>query len=44
MGSKIFGSGVLPGKILIVKIIENTEIDAYFMPGYVKWRLASTQC
>ncbi len=25
-----FGSGALPGKMLLVRIIENNKIDAYF--------------
>ena len=28
---KNLGSGALSGKILLVKIVENNEIDAYFM-------------
>ena len=28
-----FGSGVLPGKMLLVRIIENNKIDAYFRSG-----------
>ena len=27
------GSGALCGKMLLVRIIENNEIDAYFRPG-----------
>ena len=29
----IFGSGALPGKILLVRIVENNKIDAYFRVG-----------
>ena len=29
----IFGSGALPGKILLVRIIENDTIDAYYRSG-----------
>ncbi len=28
--------GALPGKMLLVKIIENNKIDAYFRSGSVK--------
>ena len=38
--SKISGSGALPGKMLLVKIIEYYKIDFYFRSGYVKERLA----
>ncbi len=30
---KKFGSGALPGKMLLVRIIENNKIDAYFRSG-----------
>ncbi len=30
------GSGPLSGKILLVRIIENNKIDAYFRAGKVK--------
>ena len=30
---KLFGSGALSGKILLVRIIENNKIDAYFRAG-----------
>ncbi len=30
---KLFGSGALPGKMLLVRIIENNEFDAYFRSG-----------
>ncbi len=33
---KIFGSGALSGKMLLVRIISNNKIDNYFRPGYVK--------
>ncbi len=36
---KIFGSDALPGKMLLIRIIVNDEIDAYFWPGLVKKRL-----
>ena len=29
----IFGSGALPGKMLLVRIFENNRIDAYFRSG-----------
>ena len=36
-GIKIFlGSGALSCKILLVRIIENNKIDAYFRSGKVK--------
>ncbi len=31
--NKSFGSGALSGKILLVRIIENDKIDAYFRSG-----------
>ncbi len=31
-----FGSGTLPAKMLLVRIIENDTIDAYVKPGQVK--------
>ena len=34
------GSGALYGKMLLVGIIENNKIDAYFMSGMVKLKLA----
>ena len=30
-----FGSGALPGKMLLVRIIENNKIDVYFWTGRV---------
>ena len=30
---KKIGSGELPGKMLLVRIIENNEINAYFSSG-----------
>ena len=30
---KEFGSGVLPGKMLLVRIIENNKLDPYFRAG-----------
>ena len=33
---KILGSGVLSGEILLVKIVENNEIGAYFRAGEYK--------
>ncbi len=30
------GSGALPGKMLLVRIIENNKIDAYFKSDQVK--------
>ena len=30
------GSGAFSGKILLVRIVENNKIDAYFRAGYVK--------
>ena len=30
------GSGALSGKMLLVRIIENNEIDAHFREGQVK--------
>ncbi len=32
----IFGSGALSGKMLLVRIVKNNEIDAYFRAGYVE--------
>ena len=29
----IFGSGALSGKMLLVRIVENMKIDAYFRAG-----------
>ena len=34
--AKLFGSGALSGKILLVRIVENNKIDAYFRAGLVK--------
>ena len=31
--TSLFGSGALYGKILLVRIIENNNIDAYFRSG-----------
>ncbi len=31
--SKILGSGALPGKMFLVRIIEHNKIDAYFRSG-----------
>ncbi len=31
-----FWSGALSGKMLLVGIVENNKIDAYFRAGYVK--------
>ena len=31
--TEIFGSGALPGKMLLERIIENVKIDAYFRSG-----------
>ena len=33
---KVSGSGVLPGKMLFVGIIENNKIDALFRPGWFR--------
>ncbi len=30
---KLFGSGALSGKMMLVRIIENNKIDAYFRSG-----------
>ena len=30
------GSGALSGKMLLVRIVENNKIDAYFRAGQVK--------
>ena len=35
IGKKI-GSGALSGKVLLLGIVENNKIDAYFRAGYVK--------
>ena len=32
-----FGSGALPDKMLLVSIIENNKIDAYFRSGQVNF-------
>ena len=37
---KNFGSGALPGKKLLLGIIENNNIDAYSRSSQVKYRLA----
>ncbi len=37
MEGKFFGSGALPGKMLLVRIIENSEIDAYFRSDKVNF-------
>ena len=31
------GSGALSGKMLLVRIVENNKIDAYFREGQVKY-------
>ena len=36
MGSKIFGSGILTGKMLLIRIIENNKINAYFRSVKIK--------
>ncbi len=33
VSSKLVGSGALPGKMLLVRIIENNKIDSYFRAG-----------
>ncbi len=33
MKYRIFGSGALSGKMLLVKIVENNNMDAYFKSG-----------
>ncbi len=30
---KLFGSGALSGNMLLVRIVENNEFDAYFRAG-----------
>ena len=32
----LFGSGAISGKMLLVGIVENSDIDDYFRAGYVK--------
>ncbi len=32
----IFGSGALSGKMLLVRILENNKVNAYFKAGKVK--------
>ncbi len=34
--NRYIGSGALSGKMLLVRIIENNKIDAYFRSGQVK--------
>ena len=33
IGKRIIGSGALSGKMLLVRIVENNKIDAYFRAG-----------
>ena len=33
---QLFESSALSGKMLLVRIVENDKIDAYFRAGYVK--------
>ena len=32
---RFFGSGALSGKMLLVRIVENNKIEAYFRSGWV---------
>ncbi len=40
----ILGSGTLPGKMLLVRIIENNEIDAYSRLGSLSKVSFAPQC